>query len=65
VQQPHRGPQTPPRTPSPWPPPPDVDRVVHGLPTKLDRQRIRALGNSIVPAVAQQLIACITSVDPC
>lgn len=34
-----------------WPPPPDVPRVVHGFPGRVDRER--ALGNSVVPAQAE------------
>lgn len=38
-----------------WLPEPDVVRVVHGLPTELDRHRLRALGNAVVPQVVAQI----------
>ncbi|MFE2750448.1 DNA cytosine methyltransferase [Actinosynnema sp. NPDC059335] len=47
----------PARTPSVrtrrWPAEPDVGRVAHGLPGRVDR--VQALGNSVVPAVAEHI----------
>lgn len=37
-----------------WQPEPDVGRVAHGIPRRVDR--LRGLGNAIVPQVAYQLI---------
>ena len=54
-----RGPQarTEPPRPSPWPPEPDVGRVVDGPRTRLDgsrrRARLRCLGNGVVPQTAE------------
>ncbi|HBO16081.1 MAG TPA: hypothetical protein DD440_07065 [Porticoccaceae bacterium] len=36
-----------------WKPEPQVGRVAHGIPRRVDR--IRGLGNAIVPAIAQQI----------
>jgi DNA (cytosine-5)-methyltransferase 1 len=36
-----------------WVPEPDVGRVVDGLPSGLDRARVAALGNAVVPQVAE------------
>lgn len=36
-----------------WPPEPDVARVVDGPASRLDRSRIRVLGNAVVPQVAE------------
>ena len=38
--------------PSYWISEPEIDRVVNGVPTKLDRNRVRALGNAQVPFCA-------------
>jgi DNA (cytosine-5)-methyltransferase 1 len=35
----------------PWPPEPDVGRVAHGIPERLDRNR--ALGNALIPQIAE------------
>jgi len=43
-----------------WMPEPAMDRVVNGLPNRVDR--IKGLGNAIVPQVAAEIIRCITSV---
>lgn len=40
-----------------WSAEPGVDRMVHGIPHRVDR--VRALGNSIVPQVAYELIAAM------
>ena len=37
-----------------WLPEPDVGRVAHGIPSRVDR--LRGLGNAIVPQVAYQII---------
>ncbi|MDM4720879.1 DNA cytosine methyltransferase [Micromonospora sp. WMMA1363] len=36
-----------------WPTEPDVGRVAHGLPDRVDR--VTALGNAVVPAVAEHI----------
>jgi len=36
-----------------WLPEPDMGRVVHGFPSRVDRARIKALGNAVVPQVAE------------
>ncbi len=43
--------------PGGWPPPPPVRRVADGLPRGMDRRvdRIRALGNAVVPQVAEMV----------
>ncbi|MBL9105174.1 MAG: DNA cytosine methyltransferase [Myxococcales bacterium] len=45
------------RHPAPWPPEPDVGRVVDGASTRLDarrrRARLRCLGNGVVPQTAE------------
>ena len=41
-----------------WPAEPDVDRVAHGVPAGVDRRR--ALGNAVVPAVAEHIGRLIT-----
>lgn len=38
-----------------WLPEPALARVVYGLPTELDKARIRGLGNAVVPQVAEGL----------
>ncbi len=42
-----------------------VGRVVNGVPTKLDKCRIRGLGNAIVPQVAFQIMQAIKELDLC
>ncbi|WP_256335194.1 DNA cytosine methyltransferase [Lentzea albidocapillata] len=42
-----------------WPAEPDVDRVAHGVPDGVDRRR--ALGNAVVPAVAEHIGRLITA----
>ena len=37
----------------PWPPEPDVGRVVDGVPRKLVESRIAALGNAVVPQIPE------------
>ena len=48
-----------------WPPEPGLGRVVDGLPTRLDRrlrrERLTALGNAVVPAVAEAVGRAILS----
>lgn len=46
-----------------WKPEPDVVRMVHGIRSRLDRARIRALGNAVVPQVAQWIAKTILSFD--
>lgn len=36
-----------------WPPEPDVGRVAHGIPSRMDR--LRGLGNAVVPQVAEYI----------
>ena len=43
-----------------WSSQPAVDRVVNGLPNRVDR--IKGLGNAIVPQVAAEIIRCIREV---
>ena len=43
-----------------WMPEPAMDRVVNGLPNRVDR--IKGLGNAIVPQVAAEIIRCINKV---
>ena len=38
-----------------WLPEPGVGRVVDGIPGRLDKSRLRALGNAVVPAVAEHI----------
>jgi DNA (cytosine-5)-methyltransferase 1 len=44
---------------SPWPREPDLGRVVHGIPSRVDRDRIRSLGNAVVPQIPARLLHCI------
>ncbi|HHK41744.1 MAG TPA: DNA cytosine methyltransferase [Planctomycetaceae bacterium] len=37
------------------PPPPGVRRVVDGLPTKVDRERVRCIGNAVCPVIAEAI----------
>lgn len=37
-----------------WPPEPDMGRVAHGIPARVDR--LRALGNAVVPQAAQEVL---------
>jgi DNA (cytosine-5)-methyltransferase 1 len=38
-----------------WAPEPAVGRVAHGVPGRLDRRRLRALGNAVVPQCAEAI----------
>lgn len=42
-----------------WMAEPAMERVVYGLSRKLDKQRVKALGNSIVPQVASVIMAAM------
>jgi len=44
-----------------WLPEPDVGRVAHGIPCRVDR--LRALGNAIVPQVAEQIFKSIKETE--
>jgi DNA (cytosine-5)-methyltransferase 1 len=44
-----------------WENEPRVDRVAHGIPSRVDR--IRGLGNAIVPQVAAEILRCMMRVD--
>lgn len=44
-----------------WTTEPDVGRVAHGVPARVDR--LRALGNAIVPQVAEKIMRAIVEVD--
>ncbi len=44
-----------------WSAEPEVDRVAHGVPRRVDR--IRGLGNAIVPQVAEPIIRRIIELD--
>ena len=48
---------------NPWMAEPAVERVVYGLSRKLDKLRIKGLGNAIVPQVAAEIIAAMKRVD--
>jgi DNA (cytosine-5)-methyltransferase 1 len=39
--------------PGQWPPEPDVGRMAHGVPARVDR--LRALGNSVVPQITEMI----------
>lgn len=47
--------------PAKWPAEPSVGRVAHGVPSRVDR--IKALGNAIVPQVAAQIMRAIKEAD--
>ncbi|KKK96699.1 hypothetical protein LCGC14_2660160 [marine sediment metagenome] len=47
--------------PHDWTVEPDVGRVAHGIPKRVDR--LRALGNAIVPQVAEWIITAILAAD--
>ena len=38
-----------------WLPEPDVGRVAYGVPRRVDRHRLKALGNAIVPQIAEEI----------
>lgn len=44
-----------------WPVEPDVGRVAHGIPARVDR--LRGLGNAIVPQVAAEIIRAMMQAD--
>ena len=44
-----------------WLPEPDVGRVAHGIPSRVDR--LRGLGNAIVPQVAYEIIKAMIEAD--
>ena len=44
-----------------WEPEPDVGRVAHGIPNRVDR--LRGLGNAIVPQVAAEIIRAMMQAD--
>ena len=44
-----------------WSIEPDVGRVAHGIPKRVDR--IRGLGNAIVPQIAEQIGRVIKEID--
>lgn len=58
----HRGSRRDPRGPAGgWLPEPDVDRVAHGLPRRVVAPPLHALGNAVVPPVAEQIGRLIVS----
>jgi DNA (cytosine-5)-methyltransferase 1 len=48
---------------NPWMAEPAVERVVYGLSRKMDKLRIKGLGNAIVPQVAAEILRCMMRVD--
>jgi DNA (cytosine-5)-methyltransferase 1 len=48
-------------TPAHWEPEPNVGRVANGIPNRVDR--LRGLGNAIVPQVAAEIIHCIKEIE--
>ena len=44
-----------------WEPEPDVGRVAHGIPSRVDR--LKGLGNAIVPQVAYEIIRIIADIE--
>jgi len=48
---------------NPWVAEPSMERVVYGLSRKLDKLRIKGLGNAIVPQVAAEILRCMMRVD--
>lgn len=44
-----------------WPSEPNVGRVAHGIPRRVDR--LRGLGNAIVPQVAEEILRCIVEIE--
>ena len=51
-----------PKRQSRWANEPELARMVDGIPTRMDRDRIKALGNAIVPQVAYEILRCISAV---
>ena len=45
-----------------WPTEPDVGRVAHGIPNRVDR--IKGLGNAVVPQIPE-LIGRVIKEEPC
>lgn len=46
-----------------WLAEPELERVVYGVSRKLDKSRVKALGNSIVPQVAYEIFSAIEAVS--
>ena len=46
-----------------WLAEPELERVVYGVSRKLDKCRVKALGNSIVPQVAYEIFSAIEAVS--
>ena len=44
-----------------WFPEPDVGRVANGVPNRVDR--LKAIGNAIVPQVVVPIMQCIKAID--
>ena len=44
-----------------WPTEPGVGRVAHGIPNRVDR--LKGLGNAIVPQVAEEIMRCIKALN--
>ncbi len=44
-----------------WPVEPAVGRVAHGIPNRVDR--IKSLGNAIVPQVVEEIMRCIKAIE--